>query len=85
LWLAYQRIPDVSQWLAFDHPVSRLIGAKLVLLALTAAFAADARLRVIPRLSEERLTSMAWHIVPVTVFSVLFVIVGTSFRTGWLG
>lgn len=83
LWLAYRMVPDVSQWLAFDNPVARLVGTKLVLLALTIAFAADARLRIIPRLSEENLTSLAWHIIPVTVISVLFVVVGVSFRTGW--
>ena len=25
-----------------------------------------------------------WHIVPVTILSILFVFVGVSFRTGWL-
>ena len=37
-----------------------------------------------PNLSERNLTAMAWHIVPVTVVSVLFVVVGVAFRTGWL-
>lgn len=83
LWLAYRMVPDVSQWLAFDNPVARLVGTKLVLLALTMVFAADARLRIIPRLSEKNLTALAWHIIPVTVISVLFVVVGVSFRTGW--
>lgn len=83
LWLALQVSPDVSQWLAFEDPVSRLVGAKLLLLLATMAFAADARLRIIPRLSEENLSSLAWHIIPVTTISVLFVIVGVSFRTGW--
>jgi putative copper export protein len=71
-------------WLAFGDPVSRLIGIKLLLLAITVAFAADARLRVIPRLTAERLGSLAWHVVPVTLVSVLYVVVGVSFRTGWL-
>lgn len=83
LWLAYRMVPDVSQWLAFDNPVARLVGTKLVLLALTMVFAADARLRIIPRLSEKNLIALAWHIIPVTVISVLFVVVGVSFRTGW--
>jgi hypothetical protein len=47
-------------------------------------FAIDARLRVIPVLSEKNLSVMAWHIIPVTIFSVLFVVAGVSFRTGWL-
>jgi putative copper export protein len=83
-WLAYQLVPDMGHWLAFGDPVSRLIGIKLLLLAITVAFAADARLRVIPRLTAERLGSLAWHVVPVTLVSVLYVVVGVSFRTGWL-
>ena len=84
VWLAHRMVPDMSEWFALDNPVSRLIGAKLFLLAVTVALAADARLRTIPKLSEDNLTSLAWHIVPVTVVSVLFVVIGVSFRTGWL-
>jgi putative copper export protein len=83
LWLAHRLVPDVSRWFAFDDPVARLIGTKLVLLAVTLALAADARLRIIPRLSQENLGSLAWHIVPVSVVSVLFVVIGVSFRAGW--
>ena len=84
LWLAYRLVPDVSQWFDLDNPVARPIAAKLLLLAITILFAVDARLRLIPNLSEEKLTAMAWHIVPVTVVAVLFVAVGVAFRTGWL-
>lgn len=83
VWLAHRMVPDASRWLAFDNPLSRLVGAKLVLLAVTIVFAIDARLRIIPRLSEENLTSLVWHIIPVTAVSILFVVVGVSFRTGW--
>lgn len=82
--LAYIAVPDVAQWFNVSNPVAHPIIAKLVLLALTVAFALDARFRVIPSLSPETLKVMAWHIIPVTVFSVLFVVVGVSFRTGWL-
>jgi putative copper export protein len=83
-WLAYRLVPDFSAWLDFSNPVSRLIMVKLGLLALTAAFAVDARLRIIPRLSDQKLAALAWHIIPVTVVSILFVIVGVAFRTGGL-
>lgn len=83
LWLARRFVPDLGQWLAFEEPVARLVGVKLILLAVTLAFAVDARLRILPRLSRENLTSLAWHIVPVTFVSVLFVLVGVSFRIGW--
>ncbi len=68
----------------FSDPVSKLISIKLILLALTAVLAMDARLRVIPNLSEKNLTSLAWHIVPVTIIAVLFALVGVSFRTGFI-
>lgn len=83
-WLAYQLVPDVGQWFDFDNPLSRPIAAKIALLIITILFALDARLRLIPNLSRDNLNAMAWHIVPVTIISVLFVFVGVAFRTGWL-
>jgi len=83
LWLAHRMLPDVSLWFQCDNPIARLILLKLSLLGLTALFAVDARLRIIPRLGPHNLHSLAWHIIPVTVTSVLFVVVGVSFRTGW--
>lgn len=82
--LAYRFLPDIGQWFNMSNPASHPVMAKLVLLALTAGFAIHARFRVIPVLSEKNLVVMAWHIIPVTVLSVLFVVVGVSFRTGWL-
>jgi putative copper export protein len=83
LWLAHHLQPDVVAWLSWQQPASRLILLKLGLLALTGAFAVHARLRVIPRLSPATLSLLAWHVVPVTLLSVAFVVVGLSFRTGW--
>ena len=84
MMLAYRLIPDVSQWFNPASPLAYGIMAKLLLLTLTIGFVLDARFRVIPTLSEKTLTVMVWHIIPVTLFSILFVVVGVSFRTGWL-
>ncbi|AFI83327.1 copper resistance protein CopD [Methylophaga nitratireducenticrescens] len=84
LWLVYHMIPDVFQWFDYTNPLTHPIMAKLILLLLTISIAAHARLRVIPALSENNLVVMAWHIVAVTTLSILFVVVGVSFRTGWL-
>ena len=67
----------------FFQPVAHPILLKLSLLALTLGFAMSARFRVIPHLSEKNLVTMAWHIIPVTIISILFVITGVSFRTRW--
>lgn len=82
--LAYRMLPDVSLWFDMSIPLAHGILAKLSLLMLTLIFALDARFRVIPKLSESNLTDMALHIIPVTIFSILFVVVGVSFRVGWL-
>lgn len=84
LMLAYRLEPQIGQWFNMTNPVSHAISAKLILLFLTFCFAIDARFRVIPVLSENNLKVMAWHILPVTFFSILLVVVGVSFRTGWL-
>ena len=82
--LAHRMLPDIAQWFNAANPIAHSIMAKLALLTLTIGFALDARFRVIPNLSPANLKVMAWHIIPVTLFSILFVVVGVSFRTGWL-
>jgi putative copper export protein len=84
LWLAWQLLPAPMQWLQLDNPVSRLIAAKLTLLALTGLIAIDTRLRIVPKLSERTLNTMAVRIVLVTLLAVAFVIVGASLRSGLL-
>jgi putative copper export protein len=81
--MASHVLGDSGRWFSFADPVSALVSTKLILLAVTAAFAVDARLRIIPNLREDTLVSLAWHIIPVTLISVAFVVVGVSFRTGW--
>lgn len=84
LLLAHRMLGPSGSWFDWSEPVSRLVSLKLLLLATTVAFAVDARLRLIPKLSEENLSALAWHVVPVTLLSIAFVVVGVSFRTGWL-
>lgn len=80
VWLAHNLMPDMGVWFNAENSLSCLIMAKLGLLLLTVVFALDARLRVIPNLTEQNLLSLAYHIIPVTLISVLFVVVGVSFR-----
>ena len=82
--LAYRLVPEFTQWFNTANPVSHAIMAKLGLLGLTLGLALNARLRVIPNLSPATLKIMAAHTIAVTVLSILFVVVGVSFRTGWL-
>jgi putative copper export protein len=60
--------------------VAGSLGVKLVLLLVTLALAAHARLRLIPRLRPDNLGTLAIHIVAVTVVAILFVVVGVAIR-----
>lgn len=80
-WLASRLVP-FSLWLSLGNPTSRMVVMKLTCLALTIAFALDARLRVLPRLRDDNVRTMVPHITAVTVLSVLFVVAGVGFRTG---
>lgn len=85
VWLASYWLADAGEAFTGATAAGTLVGLKLLLLLATAAFAVDARLRLIPRLTPARLPALAWHVWPVTVLSVLFVIVGVGFRTGGFG
>jgi len=84
LYLAAHYLPDLEALGNRANPAANLVLIKLGLLLATAALAADARLRIIPRLDEHRLKALAWHVYPVTLIAVLFVLTGVGFRFGWL-
>lgn len=84
LWLMQRFLPNAGAWLDWSSPWTRLVLFKFALLAATLGLAVDARLRLVPRLDESRLVALAWHIIAVTVLSVLFVFAGAGFRTGGL-
>ena len=84
LYMAFTLVPQVAMWFDWSDPIAKIISIKLGLLALTALLAIDARLRIIPTLSPHNISALAWHIIPVTIVSILFVIVGVSMTTGWL-
>lgn len=82
LWMAYQLVPDVGAWFSFADYTTTSIALKLATLALTAGIAISARFFVVPNLTPETLPKFAWHIVPVTILSVVFVILGVGLSSG---
>ena len=80
-WPAHPPAGSPEHWFG-SNPIAHVVQIKLGLLALTVALAVHARLRVIPRLSDESLPTLAWHIRIVTVAAVLFVLAGASVRFG---
>jgi hypothetical protein len=66
------------------NPIGLLVGVKLLLLAGTAALAIQARLRLIPNLSDDNLSGLAWHIRAITALGIAFVVVGALIRLGGL-
>ncbi|WP_017663399.1 CopD family protein [Baaleninema simplex] len=84
LWLTWIYFPGFQQFWAFDSFLSVYIGIKLGLLLGTLALAIHARFFIVPNLTKETLNSLAYHIVGVTTFAVLFVVLGAGIRLGGL-
>lgn len=81
LLLAHRLLGAPTNWFA-DTGIARVVQLKLLFLAGTAALAVHAKTRVIPRLTDENLPVLGWHIRAVTVLSILFVLAGASLRLG---
>ncbi len=81
IWLAERLLGAPGNWFAGDA-LARTVQVKLGLLALTLALAVHARFRVIPKLADDTLPTLAWHIRIVTLAAVLFVLAGASIRLG---
>lgn len=81
LWLAHRLLGGVGNWFE-GTPTAQVVQVKLALLVATVALALHARLRLIPRLADDTLVSLAWHIRAVTALAVLFVLAGASARVG---
>lgn len=79
LWLAWHLLGWPNNWFA-NNSTAHGIQVKLALLTLTAALAINARMRVIPKLTDENLPTLAWHIRLVTLSAVLFVLTGATIR-----
>jgi len=84
LWMTRIYLPGWQGLFSFNGatPIATLLSIKLLLLGATVALALHARLRLIPRLSDDDLAPLAWHIGGVTVLAVAFVVAGAGIRLG---
>ena len=82
VWLALHWVPDIRGWLAPASLQGWLVLVKLGLLAATLALAAHARFRLVPVLDAGALSSLAYHIVGVTLLGVAMLMTGVAIRTG---
>jgi putative copper export protein len=83
--MAWIYLPGFQGLFSPANPIGMLVGTKLALLAATAALAVHARLRLIPNLTDDNLSALAWHIRGITALAIAFVVVGALIRLGGLG
>lgn len=81
-WMGWIYLPGFQGLLKQANPIGLLVGVKLLLLAATAGLAIHARLRLIPNLTDDNLSGLAWHIRGITALAIAFVLVGASIRLG---
>ena len=75
---------DVATWFSAVDGIQKAVLLKLGLLLVTVLLALHGRLRLIPRVRNDRLGPLAWHIVSVTAVGVALVVGGVLFRIGGL-
>lgn len=85
LWMGWIYLPGFRGLFSPSNPIGMLVGVKLLLLTATAALAVHARLRLIPHLTDDNLSDLAWHIRGITGQAIAFVVVGALIRLGGLG
>ena len=83
IWMSVLYLP-ISNWFDFSNTISALISVKLILLALTIALAIHARFVIIPKLDNSKIPLLASHIIAVTIIGIIFLVVGLSFRLGFV-
>lgn len=79
IWMALLYVP-IQDWLSLATVHHRLLWIKFSLLLGTIGLAVHVRFFIFPRLTNERLSVLALHIILVTIVAVAFVVTGLSFR-----
>ena len=82
LWLADRYVPGILPAFSFSDPLRTVVAIKLLLLAATLLTGLHARLRIIPRLTGDRLPFLAFHVALVTLLAVAMLFIGAFIRTG---
>jgi len=82
IWLASRYVPGIWPAFTFGDPLRSAVAIKLLLLLGTILTGLHARLRIIPRLTPDRMSLLAVHVALVTIMAVAMLYVGAFIRTG---
>ena len=83
--MAWIYLPGFQGLFSPANPIGMLVGVKMLLLPGTAVLAIHARLRLIPNLTDDNLSGLAWHIRRITALAIAFVVMGCLIRLGGMG
>lgn len=82
IWLAERFVPGLWPAFTFSDPLRTSVAIKLLLLLATLLTGLHARLRIIPRLTPDRMPLLAVHVSLVTLLAVAMLFMGAFIRTG---
>lgn len=82
IWLAARYVPGIWPAFTFSDPLRSAVAIKLLLLLGTLLTGLHARLRIIPRLTPDRMSLLTAHVALVTIMAVALLYVGAFIRTG---
>jgi len=82
--MAYLYNVKIANWFTFKTPIETVISLKLLCLFSLVLFALSAQFYVLPRLKtdSQKLPLMTFHILSVTIISLVMLILGSFIRYG---
>jgi putative copper export protein len=80
--MSYNYNVGASQWFHFENSIEKTISIKLILLMATLLLALHARIFIIPKLNQNNLIQLAWHIVLVNILAIAMLVIGSFIRFG---
>ncbi len=84
LFLAKHRFGTWGDIFTQSTQASHLVLTKLALLGITFAIAADASLRILPRLDQSKMRAFVLHAWATTILAILMLVAGAAVRLGGL-
>ncbi|MCX7877241.1 MAG: CopD family protein [Ignavibacteria bacterium] len=69
-------------WFDFSTQIASIISIKFILIIITILLAVHARFFIIPKLQPSNLKLLSFHIITVTIISIIMLFLGISVRFG---
>lgn len=80
--MAYHYNARLEDWFSFSNGIEKVVSIKLLLLFFTLILAAHARIFIIPKLNNDNLKQLGFHILLINIIAIAMLVIGAFIRMG---